>query len=304
MWIGIFIFTVLVFLSTRSMIIIVPMREEVIKERMGKFIAVLKPGIHFMIPILDKDAYHREIRERALEVPGQSCITCDNIQVEVSGIVYIKVVDSYKASYGISDYKSAAVNLAQTTMRSEIGKIDLDKTFSEREKLNEIIVREIDHASENWGIKVLRYELTNIIPSRNVQDTMEKQMTAEREKRAQITLSAGEKEARIMASEGERIKAINISEGEKQRKINEAAGKAIEIELIAESSANGVRKIAEAIQKPNGSLAVKAQNIEQFIHEYGKIIEKAKVSVLPNDLAYLKSLIKVISSSQKERMIV
>lgn len=297
MWYGILILVILLITFFWKLVLIVPMREEVIKERMGKFVAVLKPGLHFMVPFIDNDAYHREMRERVLEVPSQSCITSDNIQVDVDGLIYIKVIDSYKASYGIGNYKNASVNLAQTTMRSEIGKMTLDDTFSERDTLNEKIVKEIDHASENWGIKVLRYELKNISPSNSVQDTMEKQMEAERQKRASITLSTGEKEARIKVSEGEKLKAINLSEGAKQKRINEAAGKAIEISLLAEASANGIRKVAKSINKPGGSLAVKTQLVEQFINEYGEILTKANISVLPSDLANVKSLIKTISSS-------
>jgi len=202
MLIAITIFILVVAGILFKMILIVTMRERVIKERMGKYVATLEPGIHFLLPFIDKAAYHREMRERVLEVPSQSCITSDNIQVEVDGLIYIKVIDAYKASYGISNYKSASVNLAQTTMRSEIGKMTLDDTFSERDKLNEKIVQEIDNASENWGIKVLRYELKNISPSDSVQDTMEKQMEAERQKRARITISSGEKESKIMESEG------------------------------------------------------------------------------------------------------
>ena len=297
MWYGILILVILLIIFFWKLVLIVPMREEVIKERMGKFVAVLKPGLHFIIPVIDNDAYHRETRERVLEVPSQSCITSDNIQVDVDGLIYIKVVDSYKASYGIGNYKNASVNLAQTTMRSEIGKMTLDDTFSERDTLNEKIVKEIDRASENWGIKVLRYELKNISPSKSVQDTMEKQMEAERQKRASITLSTGGKEARIKESEGEKIKAINLSEGAKQKRINEASGKAIEISLLAEASANGIRKVAKSINEPGGSLAVKTQLVEQFINEYGEILSKAKISVLPGDLADVKSLIKAISSS-------
>jgi len=297
MWYGILILVMLIIIFFWKLVLIVPMREEVIKERMGKFVAVLKPGLHFMIPFIDNDAYHREMRERVLEVPSQSCITSDNIQVDVDGLIYIKVVDSYKASYGIGNYKNASVNLAKTTMRSEVGKMTLDDTFSERDTLNEKIVKEIDHASENWGIKVLRYELKNLRPSKSVQDTMEKQMEAERQKRASITLSNGAKEARIKESEGNKIKAINLSEGAKQKRINEAEGKAIEISLLAEASANGIRKVAKSINEPGGSLAVKTQLVEQFINEYGEILSNAKISVLPGDLANVKSLIKTISSA-------
>lgn len=294
MWFGLLVFILIIIIVFKKMIIIVTMREEVIKERFGKYVQTLKPGFHLMIPFIDKDAYHREMRERALDVPSQSCITGDNIQVEVDGLIYIKVVDSYKASYGIGNYKSAAVNLAQTTMRSEIGKITLDDTFAERESLNEKIVKEIDRASDSWGIKVLRYELKNITPSATVVETMEKQMEAERQKRAEITLSTGVKESRILVSEGERTRSINLSEGEKQKKINEAEGKAIEISLIAQATANGTRMIAEAIQSPGGSIALRSQLVEQYILETGKILDSGNITVLPGDLAHLKGLINTL----------
>jgi regulator of protease activity HflC (stomatin/prohibitin superfamily) len=250
-----------------------------------------------MIPFVDRAAYIHEIREQVLDVPSQSCITCDNIQVEIDGLVYLQVVDAANASYGIADYRNAAVNLAQTTMRSEVGKIDLDTTFSERDLLNTNIVREIDRASESWGIKVLRYEIKNIEPSKHIVETMEKQMEAERTKRAEITMSDGQRTAIVLISEGNQIEAVNLSEGEKQRRINEAHGKAQEIELIAVATADGVRTMATAIAQPGGNQAVKVQLAEQFIREYGKVLSEAKVSVLPSDLANFKSLIQTIKTS-------
>lgn len=270
--------------------IVVPMREHVIKERLGKYSATLTPGFHFMVPFVDRAAYRQEMREQAIDVPSQSCITRDNIQVEVDGVVYMKVVDAYKASYGIGDYIQAGVNLAQTTMRSEIGKLTLDETFSERERINENIVREIDKASAPWGIKMIRYEIMNITPSRRVIDTMEKQMEAERHKRAEITISNGHKEAQILLSEGQKLAAINESEGEKVRRINESTGRAEEIRVLAEASAEGLRLVASAIQKPGGDAAVRAQLLEQFIEEYGRVLENSEVSVVPADLARVKGV--------------
>lgn len=296
MWLALVIMIGIAIVIINKTVLIVTMREEVIKERLGKYTATLKPGLHFLVPFIDNDAYHREMRERVLNVPSQSCITADNIQVDVDGLIYIKVIDAYKASYGIGNYKKASVNLGQTTMRSEIGKMSLDDTFSERDALNDKIVKEIDKASENWGIKVLRYELKNISPSQNIQDTMEKQMEAERQKRSEITLSTGEREARIMVSEGEKIKAINLSEGEKQRRINEAEGKAAEITLMAEASAKGIKLVSDAIKKPGGDLAVKTQLTEQYIQEYGSIVDSANISVLPSDIANLKGLVGTLMS--------
>ena len=193
-----------------KLILIVPMREVCVIERLGKFRAVLQPGLHILIPFIDRVAYRHEIREQVLDIPAQSCISRDNIQFDVDGLVYIQVMDGAKASYGIEDYRRASINLAQTTMRSEIGKLKLSQTFSERDTLNETIVREIDKASDPWGIKVLRYEVKNITPSENVVQTLEKQMEAERQKRAEITLAQAEKESTINLSEGERQEAINL----------------------------------------------------------------------------------------------
>lgn len=271
-----------------KMFIVVPMREAVIKERLGKFTGVLSPGFHFLLPFFDKIAYRHEMREQVMDVPVQTCITRDNIQVDVDGIIYIKVMDPEKASYGIQDYRRAAVNLAQTTMRSEIGKIELERTFSEREAINENIVREIDIASDPWGIKVLRYEIKNITPPPRVIETLEKQMEAERTKRAEITMATADKENLINLSEGERQEAINVSEGEMEKRVNEANGRAREISLLAEATAFGVTRVAESIQKPGGLQAVKMQIVEQFIEEFGKILQSANVSVVPAQLANIK----------------
>lgn len=274
---------------------IVEMREEVIKERLGKYNKTLKPGFHFLIPFVDRPAYRQEMREQVIDVPSQTCITKDNIEVEVDGLVYVKVMDSYKASYGIGNYKLASINLAQTTMRSEIGKITLDDTFSEREKMNENIVREIDKASDPWGIKVMRYEIRNIRPSDNLINTLEKQMEAERDKRAEITESTGTRDYKINESEGERQAAILISEANRQKRINEAKGQAKEIELVATATAKGITRVSEAIAKPGGDLAVKTKLIEQFINQLGNVIEKSNVSVLPTETANLKTFFEGVS---------
>ena len=207
--------------------IIVEMREKVIVERFGKYHDTLEPGFHFVIPFVDRVAYRHETREQVLDVPQQKCITKDNIEVEVDGIVYLKVMDAYKASYGINDYRLAAVNLAQTTMRSEVGKITLDDTFSERDAMNEAIVEELDEASDPWGVKVMRYELKDIQPSQDIVLTMEQQMEAERDKRAEITTSSGDRDAQINTSEGEREASILMSEGRRRQRINEAKGEEI-----------------------------------------------------------------------------
>ena len=279
-----------------KMCIVVPMREAYVKERLGKFAGVLKPGFHFLIPFVDRIAYKQEMREQVIDIPAQTCVTRDNIQVDVDGLVYLKVMDAEKSSYGIADYRRAAVNLAQTTMRAEIGKLTLDNSFSERERINDNIVREIDKASSPWGIKVMRYEIRNIEPSKHVVETLEKQMEAERQKRARILLASAEKEARINQSEGERQEAVNLSEGERQRRINEANGRAREITLLAEATAWGIERVAQAVQHHGGGEAVRVKIIESFIRQLGDILKSSDVSVLPTEMASLKGLLEGVAS--------
>ncbi|MDP6700955.1 MAG: stomatin-like protein, partial [Candidatus Latescibacteria bacterium] len=252
-------------------------------------------GFHFLIPFFDRIAYRHEMREQVIDIPSQSCITRDNIQVEVDGLVYLQVLDPEKASYGIEDYRRAAINLAQTTMRAEIGKLTLGQSFYEREELNETIVKEIDAASDPWGIKVLRYELRNITPSSNVVNTLEKQMEAEREKRAEITRASAEKEATINISEGERQEDINLSEGEKQRRINVAKGRAEAISIIAKATAEGTQQIGAAVQQEGGSAALKMQLVEEYIETLHAITTEANVSVVPQELANLKGFFQGLS---------
>lgn len=292
---GLTLFVVVAGIIIWKLMIIVPMRQSCVLERFGDFRRVLEPGFHVVVPFLDRVAYRHEIREQVLDIPEQSCITRDNIQVTVDGLVYLKVMDAKRASYGIGDYRLASVNLAQTTMRSEIGKLTLGDTFYERDKLNESIVREIDKASDPWGIKVMRYEIKNIAPSQQVVHTLEKQMEAEREKRADITLATAEKESKILVSEGHRQEAINISEGEKQKRINESMGRAREIEILAAASAEGLRKVAQAITGPGGDDAVKMRLVEDFIGRMGEVMNNANVSVLPADLAHIKGVLAALN---------
>ena len=304
-------FTILVLIALFVLLktfVVVPMREAVVIERLGKFRAVLTPGFHFLIPFFDRIAYRHETREQVIDIPSQGCITRDNIQVEVDGLVYLQVLDPKQASYGIEDYKRAGINLAQTTMRAEIGKLTLGQSFYEREALNETIVTEIDKASDPWGIKVLRYELRNITPSPNVVHTLERQMEAEREKRAEIVRASAEKEATINVSEGERQEDINLSEGEKQRRINVAKGRAEAISIVAEATAEGTRLIAAAVQKDGGSAALKMQLVEEYINSLTEITTKANVSVVPLELAKIQGFFEGFADvaegvpANKERM--
>ena len=282
-----FVFLALLFIVLK-LVLVVQMKEVCVIERLGKFRAVLAPGLHFLIPFVDRVAYRHETREQVLDIPAHSCISRDNIQINVDGLVYIQVMDGAKASYGIEDYSRASVNLAQTTMRSEIGKLNLSQTFSERDKLNETIVREIDKASDPWGIKVMRYEVRNITPSDNVIHTLEKQMEAERQKRAEITLAEAEKESTINLSEGERQEAINLSEGDKQKQINEAHGRAQEIAILTQASAEGINLIAKAAAMPSGDQAIKMRLLEQFISQTSNILKSADVSIVPSEVAKLE----------------
>ncbi|MGB1201271.1 SPFH domain-containing protein [Cognaticolwellia aestuarii] len=282
-----FAFLALLFIVVK-LVLVVQMKEVCVIERLGKFRAVLQPGLHFLIPFIDRVAYRHETREQVLDIPAQSCISRDNIQISVDGLVYIQVMDGEKASYGIEDYRRASINLAQTTMRSEIGKLNLSQTFSERDTLNETIVSEIDKASDPWGIKVLRYEVRNITPSDNVIHTLEKQMEAERQKRAEITLAEAEKESTINLSQGERQEAINLSEGDKQKQINEAHGRAQEIAILTQASAEGINLIAKAAALPSGDQAIKMRLLEQFISQTSSILKTADVSIVPNEVAKLE----------------
>ena len=273
-----------------NLILIVPMRELCVIERLGKFRSTLEPGLHFLIPFVDRVAYRHETRELCVNIPHQSCISRDNIQIDVDALLYIKVMDAYKASYGIEDYLIAAINLAQTTVRSEVGKLRLSQTFSERDALNETIVREIDNASEPWGIKVMRYEVMNITPSSNVIDVLEKQMEAERQKRAEITLANAERDSTINLSEGERQEAINLSEGERQKRINEANGRAQEISILATATANGMTAIARAIKQPGGYQAMNVRLVESYIDQVDSLYARSDVSIVPSELANIEGM--------------
>ena len=271
-----------------KLVLVVPMREMCVVERLGKFRGILEPGLHFLVPFVDRVAHRHEAREQCINIPHQSCISRDNIQIDVDGLLYLKVMDAYRASYGIEDYLVAATNLAQTTVRSEVGKLKLSETFSERDRLNETIVTEIDSASEPWGIKVLRYEVMNITPSLNVIQTLEKQMEAERQKRAEILLANAERDSTINLSEGERQASINLSEGERQRRINEAEGRAQEIQILANATAEGMQAIAESISAEGGSESMRLRLLEAYIDEVSGLFKDADISVVPGELARME----------------
>ncbi|MFP3960182.1 MAG: SPFH domain-containing protein [Spirochaetaceae bacterium] len=291
-----FAVVVLFFVVFFKLIRIVPEQEAWVVEQFGKYKRTLGPGFHLVIPVVQIIAYKHIIKEEVIDVAPQVCITQDNVQVSVDGILYLRVEDPERASYGIEDYRFATAQLAQTTMRSEIGKIGLDNTFSERERINDAVVKAIDEASEPWGIKVTRYEIRDITPTDTVLEAMEQQVRAERERRAEILKSEGEKEARINVSRGEREEAINLSKGEKTKRINEADGKAEAITVVAQATADGVGDVAKAISRPHGQEAVTLQIAEQFVARLGQIMDNAKTSVLPYELAGLRSIVEAVKS--------
>ena len=276
---------------------VVPQREQFVIERLGKYAKTLDAGFHILVPFVDVVAYKHTLKEQTVDVPSQSCITKDNISVEIDGVIYLQVNDARAASYGIQDYMFATSQLAQTTLRSEIGKIELDRTFEERETINSQVVHAVDRAAEPWGVKILRYEIKDIVPPASVKDALEKQMRAERERRAVVASSEGERQARINVSEGERQEAINLSEAEKLRQINEAEGRAEEIRLIAEATAAGVRAVGAAVSEPGGKDAINLRVAEQWVTEFGKLAKANNTMIVPAQLGDVSTLVSTVMST-------
>lgn len=276
---------------------IVPQRSAYVVERLGRFHSVLDAGFHLMIPFVDKVAYKHTLKEVAIDVPQQACVTKDNIQIHVDGVLYMQVIDAKLASYGIDDYRFAAIQLAQTTLRSVIGKTDLDKSFEERVIINEKVVEALSEASEPWGIKVLRYEVADIILPETIRDALEKQMRAERERRAVVAESEGARQAKINVSEGLKQEMINVSEGDMLKQINEAKGRSEEIRLIAEATAGGIERIAMAINQPGGSDAVSLRIAEQYVKEFGNLARQTNTLILPAELTDIGSVVAALSKT-------
>lgn len=282
---------------------IVPQKMAFIIERLGKYAKTLDAGFHILVPFIDRVAYKHSLKEVAVDVASQTCITRDNIAVEVDGVLYLQVMDAAKASYGIENFMFASTQLAQTTMRSEIGKLDLDRTFEERVAINAAIIQAVDKASDPWGVKITRYEIKNITPPQSVTDALEKQMRAEREKRAAIAESEGKRQAMINVAEGDKQEAIKKSEGEKMKRINEAEGRAKEIELVATATAEGIRKIAEAIKAPGGAEAVNLRVAEQYIREFGKLAKENNTVIIPSNLSDISGMVASVTSLIKSSAI-
>jgi len=293
---GLIIFIITVFLRT---VMIVPQKSAFIVERLGKYSATLEAGFHILIPFIDRVSYRHTLKEQAIDVPPQTCITRDNIPVEVDGILYLQVVDPKSASYGINNYQFASMQMAQTTMRSVIGKLDLDKTFEEREAINGSIVEAVDKASDPWGVKVMRYEVKNIEPPATIREAMEKQMRAEREKRALILESEGERQSKINRSEGDKQEFILRSEGEKQRRINEAEGRAREILLVAEATAAGIGEISKAVGLPNGIQAVNLRVAELYLQQFGNLAKTNNTMIVPTNLADVSTMVSAALTVMK-----
>ena len=288
-----FLFIVAIFIITilAKTAIVVPQRSEFLVERLGKYSKTLEAGLHILIPFIDKVSYRRSMKEMVLDVPSQECITTDNVSVSVDGVLYIQVMDTKRSCYGIDNYMTAATQLAQTSLRSVIGKIELDKTFEERANINVQVVSAVDEAAQNWGVKVLRYEIKDITPPRTVMDAMEKQMKAEREKRADIATSEGDRQSRINRSEGLKTEAVQISEGEKLKRINEAEGKAAEITLVAEASAQGIAKVAEALNSAGGMDAANLRVAEQYVGQFGNLAKENNTMIIPANLTDVSSMV-------------
>jgi regulator of protease activity HflC (stomatin/prohibitin superfamily) len=291
---------ILVIIVIAKTAVVVPQQSAYVVERLGRYAGTLDAGFHFLVPFIDVLRYKHSLKEQALDIPEQVCITRDNVQVGVDGVIYLKVLNPERASYGVQDYFFAISQLAQTTLRSEVGKIDLDRTFEERAHINSQVVSELDKASEPWGVKVLRYEIKNIIPPKDVLSAMEKQMRAEREKRAVILTSEGERDARINEAEGEKQQVIKASEAARQRQINEAEGQAQAILAVAGATAEGLRRVAEVIQNPGGREAVQLRVAEQWVGEFGNIAKTTNTVIIPAPMGDVSGMIATAMSVLQE----
>ena len=289
--VGVVILVAFVIVILIKTAVVVDQQYEYVIERLGKYRTTLEAGFHILIPFFDKVAYKRSLKEESIDIPAQTCITADNVSMEIDGCLYLQVVNSRLSAYGIDNYHFAVAQLAQTSLRSAIGKITLDNTFEAREILNRQVVEALDEASQNWGVKVLRYEIKDIQPPRSVLEAMEKQMKAEREKRAEIAKSEGERQAMINRAEGERAEAIARSEGEKMRRINEAEGQAQEILKVAEATAEGIRRVAESLSTPGGQDAANLEVAKKYIDQFGKLAKENTTMILPANLADVSSMV-------------
>lgn len=292
-----FILAVVAIVVIAKTAIVVPQQSAFVVERLGRYKGTLGAGFHILTPFIDVVRYRHSLKETAIDIPEQVCITRDNVQVAVDGVLYMKVLDPQRASYGIADYSFAISQLAQTTLRSEVGKIELDRTFEERTNINISVVSELDKASDPWGVKVLRYEIKNITPPKDVLAAMEKQMRAEREKRATILTSEASRDSAINSAEGQKQQVIKASEANKQQQINEAEGEALAILSIATATAEGIRRIAEAIQAPGGYEATQLRVAEQYIDRFGQLAKAGNTLILPSNLTDVAGMVATAMSA-------
>lgn len=274
---------------------LVPTQKAYVVERLGKYHKTLGPGFHALVPFFDKVKYRQDLREETIEVEPQECFTKDNVKVEVDGVIYIAVIDPVNASYGITDYRFAAVQLAQTTTRSIIGTMDLDDTFEDRASINKEVVKVLSEMEQAWGIRVLRYEIKNIYTPKTIQNAMERQMTAERERRATIARSEGIMQSTINDAQGEKEEIINVSEGEMQRRINEAEGVAKEIEQLAEATAISIEEIANALSANKGKEAMQMRLADKYISQLSKLADSKNDIIIPTDITNYDAIMKGLS---------
>ena len=285
------VIAILVIVAIAKTATIVPQQSAFVVESLGRFSRTLSAGFHILIPFIERIAYKHSLKEQAVDIPEQVCITRDNVQVGIDGVLYLQVLNAKNASYGITNYQFAISQLAQTTLRSEIGKIDLDRTFEERATINANVVSELDKASEPWGVKVLRYEIKNINPPHDVLSAMEKQMRAEREKRAVILNSEGVRDANINEAEGEKQRVIKESEAAKQQQINEAEGEAQAILAVASATAEGLRRVADAVNAEGGRDAMQLRVAEDYVKQFGNLAKVANTLIVPANLSDVASMI-------------
>ncbi len=295
--VGFFVVVAIIILAKTA--VVVPQQNAYVVERLGKFSRVMKAGFHILVPFMERVAYKHSLKEQAVDIAEQICITKDNVQVGVDGVLYMQVLDAGRASYGIGNYLFAISQLAQTTLRSEIGKIDLDRTFEERGTINANVVSELDKASDPWGVKVLRYEIKNINPPRDVLSAMEKQMRAEREKRAVVLTSEGERDAKINEAEGEKQRVIKESEAAQLQQVNEANGEAQAILAVATATANGLREVAASLTTEGGNEALQLKVAQQYMEEFGKLAQAGNTLVVPANLSDISSMIALATNIAK-----
>ncbi len=291
------VFLIVVVIFAVSAIRIVPQQSAFVVERLGRYSRTMEPGPHFIVPFVDQIRYKHSLKEFVLDIPEQICITKDNVSVAIDGVVFFRIVDPFKATYGINNYAQGLVQLAQTTLRSEIGKLDLDRSFEEREHINRAVVMAVEHATEPWGVKILRYEIKSITPPRDVLEAMEKQMRAEREKRAKILESEADRDSKINRAEGFKQETIKTSEAEKIRQINTAEGEASAIFSVAKATADGLREISLALTQPGGDQAARLRMVEEYIKQFSAVASDARAVIVPANVSDPTSLLATITTA-------